>query len=105
MSKPNEKHPIVQLVFDLIEIDPMDNNMGFPELKQYYLSFTNQQRIQAEFETYFNSKELQDIILELLRLILVFESKGHNRVVTSLVEIVTSAESFLKDHKTSNARE
>jgi hypothetical protein len=74
----------------------MDQNMGFSEFKQYYISDENRKIIQEEFEKYFDSDELQNAIMALLRLILVFQSKGHERVVTFLAETVTSAEETAK---------
>lgn len=99
MSKSNTMHPLAKLVLDLVEWDPMDKNMGFSEIKQYYLSDTSRKIIHNEFMKYFDSEELQVAIMALLKLILVFQSKGHERVVTYLAEIVTSAEDILKKRK------
>ena len=102
MSESGKMHPLAKLVLDLVEWDPMDKNMGFPEIKQYYLSDVSREIIQKEFMKYFDSEELQDAIMALLKLILVFQSKGHERVVTFLAEIVTSAEDTLKKRKGTN---
>lgn len=92
-------HPLAKRVIELVEWDPMDQNMGFPEIKQYYLSGDNTKIIQDEFEKYFESEDLQDAIMAILKLILVFESKGHSRVVKTLAEIVTTAEKTLEKRK------
>ena len=63
-------HPLAKLVLKLAEEDPMDQNMGFPELHNYYISEENQKIIQTEFEKYFDRdyNELQEAIMALLRL-------------------------------------
>ena len=65
MVKQDRMHSPAKLVLKLAKEDPMDQNMGFPELHNYYISDENQKIIQSEFEKYFDRdyNELQETIM------------------------------------------
>jgi hypothetical protein len=99
MSESNPMHPFTKLVIDLAKKDPMHENMGFPEFSTYTLSKDSKSQIRVDFEKYYNTNELQNVVMEILRLILLFESKNSEDIVKFLAELVVSAEEEIKKMK------
>ena len=99
MREQNKKHPLVQQILELVEFDPKYENMGFPEIKALYLIDESKHKIQQEFEKYFESDELIDLITTLLQLAAAFDREGHKGISLSILEIVVTANESLEKRK------
>lgn len=96
MKEQGKNHPLIQIIVDLVEFDPMYENMGIPEMRVLYLSDVSIHKIQQEFEKYFESDELVEVITALLQLAAAFDKEGHNSIAISILEIVVTANEALE---------
>jgi hypothetical protein len=96
VSEKKKNHPLIEKILNLVTFDPMYQNMGMPDPKVLYLSDEAKKKIKIEFEQYFDSNELPEIIVALLELVNAFEKEGHNEIAISIIEIIVTANESLQ---------
>jgi hypothetical protein len=99
VTEKKSHHPLVDIILNLVTFDPMYQNMGMPDPKVLYLSDEAREKIQFEFEQYFESKDLLGAISALLQLSNAFDEEGHKEIAISLIEIVVTATEAIKKLK------
>lgn len=96
MKDSINSHPLVDFILNHAKIDPKYRNMGFPNMEIIYFNEDAKRIIEVEFVKYFDSPDLKDIVIELLKLASVLDEQGHKDAGLYIVMLVTLATESLE---------